>query len=178
MSAEGGEFRECRCCKKPRRASKLVACVWCPPGERVFCPKCDQCPTCKNYEPAFRRCGGSKHEIPRDEEGVRCVDCDEFLYCSRCVRRCECGRGPTDRPHYVCGKRGSDTHTCCYYHDSGDEASGGAAAEDPPYCERPACHTHGGVPRFSRGGNNEREGVCAQHLVHVRKRVRAWEQQF
>ncbi len=36
---------------------------------------------------------------------TRCVDCDEFMYCKKCVVKCPCGNGDT---HYICKNR----HTC------------------------------------------------------------------
>jgi len=36
---------------------------------------------------------------------AKCVDCDEFDYCYKCVVECECGQGPR---HYVC----VDAHDC------------------------------------------------------------------
>jgi hypothetical protein len=126
----------CKGCRKLREESRLFPCRECSD---------------ESY------CGESNHVIPRGAFKTRCVNCDEFDYCAKCVRKCPCGIGPD---HWICKAYDDyqdNRHTCMWYK--------GRGLDQPETCNIPVC-ANCRVPDF----NPYSEGnprFCNEH----RKRV-------
>ena len=156
----------CSDCKKLKELEALFPCRKCG-NTGPYCVKCSQCNQCGEHVPGDHRCGESEHIIPVGQ-GIKCIDCDEFDYCKKCVVKCPCGHG---EDHYLCKDRikdsddGGDGHCCQWYHyiDQGV----------PYHCTTPVCKQYCSISTFSADMNDKSHiRVCTVHRPVILKRAR------
>lgn len=85
---------------------------------------------------------------------TKCVTCDEFLYCRKCVVKCPCGQGET---HYLCKNKYVDHHLCEW-----------SSADDQQHCNARVCKQYCGIKDL----NGEVRLYCPNHHPRISKRLR------
>lgn len=144
----------CTGCKKLKEDEEVRSCLHCGhPGP--YCDNCRKCVLCNEDYPGNRTCGdGRGPHLTRGGFRTKCIDCDEFDYCAKCVDQCPCGQG--ERPHYLC-KEMSDEHDCNYYNE---EIGRG--------CKTNVCKRHCGIVDL----NGKTRVYCPQHRPTISASLR------
>ena len=140
----------CLCCKKLREPNQLSECVQCA-HSGPYCKKCTQCAQCESNHPGDWTCGDSDHQLKRGEFRAKCITCDEFDYCMKCVTKCPCGKGET---HYLCK---SYRHECIWHNEN-----------DTEQCRVRVCEKYCGIEDLT----GEIRLFCPSHKPRISKRLR------